>query len=144
MRKVCTVVLALFFALIASVAYAQGFISLTAAQVDAFLKKNPKNIVIVDARMPNERIGHSEKEWGIKCAKCARVQAPFDLDLGFDPAFKPVFKGKKVLVVCLGGVRSAAAAKKLHEMGVAGLWQLEGGLFTLSENQIYGKKPKSS
>jgi rhodanese-related sulfurtransferase len=46
----------------------------------------------------------------------------------FDPARLPDQAGKKLVLMCQTGNRSAQAARKLVEAGSTNLWHLEGGL----------------
>ncbi len=45
-----------------------------------------------------------------------------------DPAALPQTDGKRVILQCLTGKRSATALARLSEQGVSGLFHLEGGL----------------
>ena len=112
------------------------------------------NLIVVDARMPEER-----GQWGLKCDKCSTVQAPFDF--GGDPksagaalkTFTAAVSADKslqaaraakqeVLVVCLAGGRSAAAAAELQKLGFQPVL-LDGGLQGLTDTgNIRGSRPK--
>ena len=112
------------------------------------------NLVVLDARMPDER-----GQWRLKCDRCSTVQVPFDF--GADPksasaalktftaavsADKTLQAAKaakqEVLVVCLAGGRSAAAAGEIQKLGFQPVL-LDGGLQGLVDTKnIRGTKPK--
>lgn len=118
------------------------------------LAANPK-MLIVDARMPDERAG-----WSLKCERCTTVNAPFGFgadDKGKAAGLKSFvaavaqskplaaakLAGQEVLVVCLAGGRSGAAATEMVKLGYKPVL-LDGGLQALKdERNIKGAKPKS-
>jgi len=51
----------------------------------------------------------------------------------FDPAAVPRAPGKKTVLTCFIGGRSAKAAARLAEIGRSGAFQLDGGLFAWKE-----------
>ena len=120
----------------------------------AGLMTSRPHLVVLDARMPDER-----GQWGLKCDRCSTVQVPFDF--GDDPkAAAAALKSfttavsadntlqaartakQEVLVVCLAGGRSAAAAGELQKLGFQPVL-LDGGLQGLAEStNIKGTRPK--
>ena len=154
-----SIVAAMALGLCVSTAYAQQketpppYRVVTENELPALLKSRP-DIVVVDARMPMER-----GNWGLACERCSTVQAPFDF--GSDEksaaaglkafstavaASRPLqaarAANREVVVVCLAGGRSAAAAGELHRQGFKAVL-LDGGLQGLRDAaNIKGSKPK--
>lgn len=72
--------------------------------------------LLIDVREPAEFAGE-------------RIAGAHSLPLSaFDPARLPDQAGKKLVLMCQTGNRSAQAARKLLEAGSTNLWHLEGGL----------------
>lgn len=112
------------------------------------------NLVLIDARMPDER-----GQWGLKCERCSTVEVPFDFGTDDKSAaaalsrFRAAAAADKtlqaaraarqeILVVCLAGGRSGAAAGELQKLGFQPVL-LDGGLNGLADaRNIRGSKPK--
>lgn len=82
-----------------------------------FLAKNPKSILLVDVRTPQEyEAGHLENAQNINW---------FDAD--FEDKFSSIAKDKTIYVYCKVGGRSAKAQEKLLSLGYTNVINLEGG-----------------
>ena len=98
-------------------AKAFAYTDVSAEEFAKLLKE--KDVVLLDVRTPQEYY----KDGHIKGANLIPVQL-----------FKYVFlggkgiKGKKVLVYCRSGNRSAAASKMLEQMGLKHVYNLKGGI----------------
>lgn len=121
-------------------------------ELPALIASRP-NLVLLDARMPEER-----GQWGLKCERCSTVQVPFDFGADDKSAASALAKFKsavaadktlqaarqakqEVLVVCLAGGRSGAAAGEMQKLGFQPVL-LDGGLNGLTDaRNISGTKP---
>ena len=146
---------AAFLALATSVAQAQQPAVRTVPETEvAALFSKQKSTIVVDARMPDER-----GKWGLSCTNCSTINIPFDFGSNdksaaagaktfSDAASKNAAlqaakaSGQEVVVVCLAGGRSGAAAEQLAKMGVKTV-VLQDGLGALKDTKnIQGAKPK--
>lgn len=88
-------------------------------EVDAEVLKawmDKGEVVLVDVREPSEHAG--ERILGARLVPLS----------GFNPTQLPQEPGKKVVLHCLSGTRSAEAGRKLLEAGFARVYNLKGGL----------------
>jgi len=93
------------------------FTPLPQSALPKLLRSRP---LIIDARMPNERVGEFAR-YQLNCkGKCSAIKLiPYDVDFGVVGELgsfhcKP---GQKVLIICLAGVRSAYVANYLITSG---------------------------
>ncbi|MGE5547879.1 MAG: rhodanese-like domain-containing protein [Solirubrobacterales bacterium] len=91
-----------------------GLIELDAETVNAMLASG--EAVLVDVR--------EEEEYAVERIPGSLLVPMSD----FEVATWPIFAGKTVIISCLGGVRSAAVARKLLQSGHAWATHLKGGL----------------
>lgn len=85
--------------------------------ISTFLEENPKEILLVDVRTPQEyNAGHLENAQNINW---------FDED--FSDKFSSIDKDKTIYVYCKVGGRSAKAQEKLLSLGYKNVINLEGG-----------------
>lgn len=94
------------------------FTPLKQTQLQTLLKRRP---IIIDARMPNERVGEFAR-YQLDCkGRCPTSKlVPYDVDFGLADDSLGSFRcqpGQKVLIVCLAGVRSAHLANYLITTG---------------------------
>ena len=118
MKNIFGIALFILAVFVASCTNAQNSkTNLTAVQFEAKIKELP-GAPIIDVRTPAEYAeGH------IKNAK--------NIDWNgnsFDKQISKLDKSKPVLVYCLAGGRSAAAASKLRESGFKHVYELVGGM----------------
>jgi len=92
----------------------QGLIELEATEVAALLEAGA--ITLVDVREP--------EEWEAERIPGAVLHPMSD----FEPEAWPFAASDKVVIMCLGGVRSAAVAKRLLKAGLDRAVHLKGGL----------------
>lgn len=82
-----------------------------------FLEKNPKSIVLIDVRTPQEyEAGHLKNAQNINW---------FDAD--FVENFSEIDKDKTIYLYCKVGGRSGQAQEKLMSLGYKNVINLEGG-----------------
>lgn len=91
-----------------------GLIELDAPTVDALVKSG--EAVLVDVR--------EEEEFAEERIAGSTLYPMSDFEL----ATWPSFPGKKVIIMCLGGIRSAAIANKLIGSGQPWAIHLKGGI----------------
>lgn len=93
--------------------------------ITTFLEENPKEIVLVDVRTPQEyNAGHLEN---------AQNMNWFDAD--FANKFSAIDKDRTIYVYCKVGGRSAKAQEKLLSMGYNNVINLEGGYDAVLANK---------
>lgn len=80
--------------------------------------KSLENAILLDVRTPEE---YNSKHIGN--ATNINFNAP-----NFDQEIAKLDKSKTILVYCLGGGRSAAAAQKMQAMGFNAIYELKGGM----------------
>jgi len=92
----------------------QGLIELEPADVDALLRAG--EAVLVDVREEEEHAAE-------------RIPGTVLIPMSdFDAHAWPSYPGKKTVIMCLGGVRSAAIGRKLLQIGHPVAIHLKGGL----------------
>ena len=96
----------------------------TISAADAIKAAQDNDVIIVDIRDPRE----IERDGRIPGAfSCTRGMLEFWIDPA-SPYAKPIFQEeKKFIFHCAGGMRSALAAKTVHDMGLAPVAHMAGG-----------------
>lgn len=100
------------------------------SELEEILQRNP---LIVDVRMPNERVDSDGVTRQLRCNGCLTILAPHDIssEMGFiDPdkteEILAASQNKPIVVFCQEGVRSRAAADTLQK-NVKKVFTVRGG-----------------
>lgn len=89
--------------------------------VSNYLRAAPRETTLIDVRDPVEfRTAHLEGALSWPLSEIVSSQA------SDDPP--PELTGRRVLLICNGGVSSAEATRRLRSLGVADAWNVTGGL----------------
>jgi rhodanese-related sulfurtransferase len=102
----------------------------------ALLRKNP---VILDTRVPNERLDADGRYIGLKCARCPTVVGWYDPQMHLPEGVVKTlsrYKNRAILAVCKRGIRSSGAATYLATIGFRNIYTLKGGLRRVPSNLL--------
>jgi len=117
MKHLFKILPTLFISLLIFSCSAQNKTSLTADEFEKAIS-NKDSVQILDVRTPGEyQAGHIANA----------LQADWNDASEFNRRIAFVDKNKPVYVYCLAGGRSAAAAKKMRDMGYENVYELKGG-----------------